>query len=256
MEDQYERFEDDYFELSGYLASFIDLQYEEKMSAGDINVAFAKATPLYISLVLQQGNDVLQWSPFPVGVIEHFTRKSFDSELKCREWLAKMLEELDRMSLSDSAAHPRLYVSLKELLRSGKFAGISPSTSIRLVMEILGEPDAVGGMSRKYRRPGVYLYGSVELNVSRTNPQIYIGAHWDVEGKGEFRFSTRLEVLDWDWKPGMMREQVEAWLIEHGLAFEYQYPDIAEQQWLRVESGVEVSFDEAGVLGSVHTSSR
>lgn len=31
------------------------------------------------------------------------------------------------------------------------------------LIEVLGEPDAKGGMSRKYPEPSVYLYGDVEF---------------------------------------------------------------------------------------------
>lgn len=32
------------------------------------------------------------------------------------------------------------------------------------VVAVLGEPDAVGGSSRKYKTPGIYRYGEIEYH--------------------------------------------------------------------------------------------
>jgi hypothetical protein len=54
-------------------------------------------------------------------------------------------------------------VNLKDFLRTLKLGRIHLGQHADDVVAILGEPDCVGGASRKHRRPPIWKYGDVEL---------------------------------------------------------------------------------------------
>jgi hypothetical protein len=54
-------------------------------------------------------------------------------------------------------------VNLKDFLRTLKLGRIHLGQGARDVVAILGEPDCVGGASRKHRWPPIWKYGDIEL---------------------------------------------------------------------------------------------
>jgi hypothetical protein len=62
-----------------------------------------------------------------------------------------------------------MLVSLKDFIAGGGFGPI-PFGCNRLQLEaVVGEPEATGGTSRKYRQPVCWKYGDVEFYFSRTS---------------------------------------------------------------------------------------
>src|SRR6185503_14848998 len=58
-------------------------------------------------------------------------------------------------------------ISLKDFLRTGEFGSVKFGLDRTEVTEILGRPDDIGGASQKYREPGFWKYGDVELFFDR-----------------------------------------------------------------------------------------
>lgn len=148
-------------------------------------------------------------------------------------------------------------VSLKELMLTGVFAGLLPGISRQEVLRRLGEPDTVGGTSRKHKTPTVYLYGSVEIYVVKARSHHYMGAFWDAHGKGEFRFSSRYLLADWDLQPGDSLAKVETCIQELGLAFERWPQETSEIVYLRVlPGGAQIAVSKSEGLCSISTTGR
>ncbi len=80
------------------------------------------------------------------------------------------------------------------------------------VRQTLGEPDAVGGMSRKYKEPNIWLYGMVEVYFSHERPALCTGVFWDAVDKGRFRLVGTTSEEDWPWLPLMPYAEIEQWL--------------------------------------------
>jgi hypothetical protein len=146
-----------------------------------------------------------------------------------------------------------LNVSLKRLLAIGEFGELHAGMTIEEVRRLLGEPDAWGGTSRKYRHASLYLYRAVEFWFERRAPRGLISIYWEAGETGEFRPPERCMVEDWDLAPGMSFEQVERYLNEQGFRFDdagsWSPPQPRD---LVLPSGLRISFDEDGKLYSVY----
>ena len=57
-----------------------------------------------------------------------------------------------------------IQVSLKDFIRTGDFAGVRLGSTEAEVKALLGEPDDVGGTSRRQRRPLIWKYGDFEFH--------------------------------------------------------------------------------------------
>lgn len=112
--------------------------------------------------------------------------------------------------------------------------------------ELLGPPDDVGGTSRKYPRPSIYVYGSVEVFFTRTRPARCVGIWWYAHN-GPFRL-TASESGEHLLSPGMRREEVEARLTNAGLAFHGPTPEEGIGPTLMLANGVTVILDDDGLL--------
>src|SRR4051794_27422331 len=62
-----------------------------------------------------------------------------------------------------------MLVSLKDFLASGVFGPVSFGCDRQQLEAILGEPEDVGGVSRKHRRLVIWKYGDVEFYFSRAS---------------------------------------------------------------------------------------
>ena len=145
-----------------------------------------------------------------------------------------------------------MIISLRQFLQTGCLGELRTGLPPEEVRGLLGEPDDVGGTSRKYPRPCIYVYGAVELYFQRQRPFSLTTIHWEAVERGEFCLSERCVVQDWDLTPGMAREQVEAFLRSHELAFQRQEHPSLPTTDLLLPSGVKLSFDENGQLYSIY----
>ncbi len=58
----------------------------------------------------------------------------------------------------------RALVNLRDFIRTGEFAGVGLGATEAEILALLGEPDHVGGTSRRQRRPLIWKYGDFELH--------------------------------------------------------------------------------------------
>jgi hypothetical protein len=145
-------------------------------------------------------------------------------------------------------------VSLERFLRTGRLGDLEAGMSAEQVRALLGEPDAVGGTSRKYTRPCVWLYGSAEVYFRQQPPHDFLAVLWDAGEKGPFRLPAHCIIEDWTLLPGMARPMVESSLRNMHLAgVEVHEPPQTLTAMLVLSSGVQISFDEYGRLYSIHS---
>jgi hypothetical protein len=111
-------------------------------------------------------------------------------------------------------------VSLHEFLKVGRLNDLRLGLTKDQVIELMGQPDMVGGTSRKYNRPSIFKYGNVEVHFARKLPAlsdlIYIenypvGAHT--------RLPELFVVTEWGLSGAASRHEVidylSAYSIEH-----------------------------------------
>lgn len=138
-------------------------------------------------------------------------------------------------------------ISLKEFLRTGCLGKLRLGLSENEVITLLGYPEDTGGTSRKYPKPCIYFYGSVEVHFnpkSRVCFLIYIECPiWK-----KLQFPPNWIIIDWQLTPGMKKAEVEKMLTEMRLPFEY---DTRNDELIILPSGVRIGFDECGDLFSI-----
>jgi hypothetical protein len=145
-------------------------------------------------------------------------------------------------------------VSLQGFLRTGNLGDLRCGMSKEEVRAILGPPDAMGGTSRKYPEPSLFLYGTVELWFRQQRPHDLTGFWWEAGEKGEFRLSPVCIILDWEFTPDWTFAMVEDYLNDLGLAREYRDPPVCNGDstpWITLETGITISF-HGGRLYGIH----
>ncbi len=77
-------------------------------------------------------------------------------------------------------------ISLKEFVETGGFGPVELGQSRAQVRASLGEPDDLGGTSRKYPEPAVWKYGSFELHFPPPKNSLWLihVDHFDVPSGG------------------------------------------------------------------------
>lgn len=149
--------------------------------------------------------------------------------------------------MSDSTP---IRVSLREWLTTGQLGPLRPGLSPEEVRRLLGEPDATGGVSRRYPRPSIYVYGSVEVHFCQRPPHEIIGIFWEVGERGALQLPSPYVIADWGITPGMRKAEVEAYLHAQRLGFEYA-PHQPPSTFM-LPSGVRITFNESGCLDSIY----
>ncbi len=139
-------------------------------------------------------------------------------------------------------------ISLRQFLETARLGDLRLGDPIEHVHSCLGQPEDVGGVSRKHPWPSIFVYGTVEVFFSRRPSPLCRGIVWEV-GRGHFHLRDTDTVEDWGLTPGMRRDAVEAYLEGAGLAFLPQGE--AKREMMLLHSGALIAFDEDGVLDSV-----
>lgn len=134
-----------------------------------------------------------------------------------------------------------MIVSLQQFLETGTIGNLRLGVTAEDVRELLGPPDDVGGTSRKYPRPSIYVYGSVELFFSQSRPARCVGIWWYAH-RGPFCLTT--DATQQLLSPGMRREEVEARLTNAGLTFHAPAHEERIVPTLVLASGVTVVLHE------------
>lgn len=143
-------------------------------------------------------------------------------------------------------------VSLERFLRTGNLGDLTPGMSREQVRSLLGEPDAMGGTSRKYRRPCVWLYGSIELYFRQPDPQDFQGVFWDAVEKGLVHLPAHCLIEDWELSPAMARTEVEAWMRNKEIGIrETRTQPKSPTTVLILSSGVQITFDKSERLYAI-----
>ncbi len=109
-------------------------------------------------------------------------------------------------------------VSIEQFLKTGAIGNLHLGMTADEVRDLLGTPDDVGGTSRRYPRPSIYVYGSTKLFFSRSRPARCHSLWWYAH-RGVFRLAgdgAGEQLLS----PGMQRPEVEARLKSAELMFE------------------------------------
>ena len=105
-------------------------------------------------------------------------------------------------------------VNMKDFLRTLKLGRIHLGQSANDVVAILGEPDCVGGASRKHRWPPIWKYGDLELLFDYRTRQI------------------NFIVIDF-WKPeypsGGAAIQLDPWIIKGALEIDELIPQLDKE---------------------------
>lgn len=85
------------------------------------------------------------------------------------------------------------------------------------VQALLGAPDDTGGESRRYPRPSIFLYGTVEIYFQQQPPGDLTGLGWDAGAKGRFHLTEDCAILDWEFTPEWTLAQVQDYLRERDI---------------------------------------
>jgi hypothetical protein len=126
-----------------------------------------------------------------------------------------------RGTMSRAVERISMIVSLRDFLMTGRFGDLHSGLSPEEVVILLGSPDAWGGTSSRYRKPSIYLYGSVEIYFTQQSPQTLTGIFWDASEKGLFSMGEAVNCSDWDLLPDMPYPDVENYLHKNEVAFAY-----------------------------------
>src|SRR5262245_40920193 len=86
---------------------------------------------------------------------------------------------------------------IRQFLSNGQLGPIRPGLSATEIRSVLGEPERVGGGSRRHRGPCVWRYGDVELGFASPDGALYYisiadwsGKDRHAEGWGELVFNS------------------------------------------------------------------
>ena len=144
-----------------------------------------------------------------------------------------------------------MYISLHRFLDTGALGDLRVKMSVEQVCALLGMPEDTGGTSRKYPRPTIYVYGSIELFFAQKAPVFCQAIYWYAH-RGEFRLTSGDVVEDWGLTPGMRRAEIEAYLRQAGLEFScpMRHSTVAAET-LVLPSNVTITLDEDAILYSI-----
>ena len=93
-----------------------------------------------------------------------------------------------------------IYVSLLDFMRSGRFGPVVLGATRERLRRRLGEPDALGGTSRRQRVPTIWKYGDVEFHFGREADRLWM-----------------IFMDDFQVPSGGSRFGVDPWIIDRGL---------------------------------------
>lgn len=130
-------------------------------------------------------------------------------------------------------------VSLEAFFRTGTLGPVHPGVSREQVQEAFGIPDAVGLVTRKYRRPSLWTYGDLELHFVRGGDELFL-IHLD--GFQTPQAGGQLQLDPWIIRGGISRSLVEHHLATCSLPFQQIQSPEEDCTWLRVGAGVILVF--------------
>jgi hypothetical protein len=151
-----------------------------------------------------------------------------------------------------------LHFALEHSLRTGLFGDLQPGiTTQAQVAELLGPPDAEGGTSRRYKKPSIYLYGTVEFFFAREYPNVLTGVFWEAGEKPVLSLPSPHTVEGWEAFSRRTFEEIEDYLRDGDFLFDYK-PHIPSAAYpvLQLETGARFTFNEEGSISSFYLQTR
>lgn len=136
-----------------------------------------------------------------------------------------------------------MLVSLKDFLTSGQFGPVLFGCDRLQLESTVGQPEATGGVSRKYRRPVIWKYGDVEFFFSRTSNKLET-VHLDrfTDANGTPQGWGGLQIDPWVIRRGIAEAEFADALEAAGIAYTVRPKPEWIQETVVVASGVEIGF--------------
>lgn len=129
-------------------------------------------------------------------------------------------------------------LNLQELTRRGRLGPIVLGMQDDVVRQALGEPDDIGGISRKYRRGNLWLFGDLELGFEPKLRQLlhlsinFAGGRLDRPTGG-----PAMELDPWVFHGGLSPDAYTTALNGAGIAFQRSHPDGSNGDiWVHTEA--------------------
>ncbi len=142
----------------------------------------------------------------------------------------------------------RVAISLLDWLRTGFFGPLRFGQTRAEIALLLGQPDDVGGTSRKYRRPTIWKYGDFEL---------YFWPGGDaLSGIQSDTFNVphggpRIQLDPWQLRGGIAQHTIEEAFTSAGIAYHIAAsPHLAGTTQIITTSGVWLNFEAQSVDAS------
>lgn len=138
-------------------------------------------------------------------------------------------------------------ISLKNFVQTGRFGSVALGQSRAQVRTSLGEPDDLGGTSRKHRKPAIWKYGSFELHFPPPGDSLSLihVDHFDIQLGGR-----NVIVEPWIMRGDLPQDALERELSKLGLAYEVREEPNRNVLLLETASGVQFGyhFDDGATL--------
>ena len=132
-------------------------------------------------------------------------------------------------------------LDLREFLATGEFAGLTSNSDRDELHRILGEPDAVGGTTRKHPVPLIWNYGGVEFHFGIGSPStlwLLFFDYPDLPPAG----NPRLLVKPWIVRAGLTLEELQSVCNEEGISLKKVQDLGAGEECWETEGGVILVF--------------
>ena len=128
-------------------------------------------------------------------------------------------------------------VSLKHFVETGRFGTVALGQSRAQVRAALGEPDDLGGTSRKHREPAIWKYGGFELHFPPSGDSLELihVDHFDLPSGGR-----NVVVEPWIIRGDLPQDALERELKKLGLAFGVR--EEANRETFLIETASSVQF--------------
>jgi len=110
-----------------------------------------------------------------------------------------------------------LRVSLEDYLRSGVFGVLQLGVPREEMRRLFGEPDHIGGASRRQRTPTILKYGDIEF-LYRPGEDYLWGIYMD--GFGVPQGGPKIDLDPWIIRGGMAADTIEHALISAEISFQ------------------------------------
>jgi hypothetical protein len=135
---------------------------------------------------------------------------------------------------------------LRDFLETGEFPGLNQTSTQEDLRQTIGEPDTVGGTSRKHRVPRIWRYGGVEFTFGMSSSSTLVLIHFDapdIPPSG----SSRLEIEPWVLREGLSLDELRYACDSAGISLRKTHDAKDDEQWWQTSGGVTLVFGVDGL---------